>query len=347
LKILRTGLIGYGMSGEVFHAPLIKALEGYELSKVVSSNPEKVYKHFPQAEVINNVEQLLSDEYIDLVIITTPNTTHHSIAKQALLAGKHVVVEKPFVNHAKDAEELIEIAAMYNKVLTVFHNRRWDNDFLTLKQCIESGALGEIYSFESHFDRFRPQVSQRWREQDLEGSGVLYDLGAHLIDQALMLFGQPETVQGDVLVQRENGVADDYFHIVMGYGKLRVILHSSCIVKSSGPRFQVHGNKGSFIKFGLDSQEEALKAGKTLGDSLWGKDSEDRYGELSTQMGGLNQTSKIETVPGSYESFYKELYHSIIDHTPVPVLAADAMITIKLIEAVKQSSLEKRTLSFI
>jgi scyllo-inositol 2-dehydrogenase (NADP+) len=298
-------------------------------------------------EVINNVEQLLSDEQIDLIIITTPNTTHQSIAKQALLAGKHVVVEKPFVNHGKDAEELIEIAAMNNRVLTVYHNRRWDNDFLTVKQCMESGALGEIYSFESHFDRFRPQVSQRWREQDLEGSGIVYDLGAHLIDQALMLFGQPETVQGDVLVQRENGVADDYFHIIMGYGKLRVILHSSCIVKSSGPRFQVHGNKGSFIKFGLDSQEEALKAGKTLGDSLWGKDSEDRYGELSTQMGGLNQTSKIETVPGSYESFYKELYHSIIDHTPVPVLAADAMITIKLIEAVKQSSLEKRTLSFI
>jgi scyllo-inositol 2-dehydrogenase (NADP+) len=346
MKILRTGIIGYGMSGEVFHAPFIKFLEGYELCKVVSSNPEKVNKHFPQVEVISNVEQLLSDEHIDLIIITTPNTTHYSIAKQALLAGKHVVVEKPFVNYAKDAEELIEIAAKNNRVLSVFHNRRWDNDFLTVKQCIESGALGEIYSFESHFDRFRPQVTQRWREQDLEGSGIVYDLGAHLIDQALMLFGQPETVQGDVLVQRENGVADDFFHIVMGYGKMRVVLHSSCIIKSSGPRFQVHGNKGSFIKYGLDSQEEALKAGKVPGDSLWGKDSEDRYGELSIQMGGLNLKSKIETIPGSYQTFYKELYHSIIEHTPVPVLALDAMNTIKVIEAVKQSSLEKRTLTF-
>jgi scyllo-inositol 2-dehydrogenase (NADP+) len=347
LKILRAGLIGYGYSGEIFHAPFIKALEGYELSKVVSSNPTKVNNHFPQVEVVKDVTELLSDELIDLVIITTPNTTHHSIAKQALLAGKHVVVEKPFVNHAKDAEELIELAANSNKILTVFHNRRWDNDFLTVKQCIESGALGEIFMFESHFDRYRPQVTGRWREQNLEGSGILYDLGAHLIDQSLQLFGQPETVLGDVLVQRDDGVADDYFHIVLGYGKLRVILHSSCLVNSMGPRFQVHGSKGSFIKYGLDSQEEALKSGKVPGIPQWGNDREDRFGELSIRMDKLNVVSKIETIPGSYQSFYKELYHSIVDSSAVPVHAVDAMNTIKVIEAVKESSLEKRTLTFI
>jgi scyllo-inositol 2-dehydrogenase (NADP+) len=347
LKILRTGLIGYGVSGEIFHAPFIKAVEGYELSKVVSSNPEKVNKHFPHVEVVSEIEQLLADESIELVIITTPNTTHHAIAKKALLAGKHVVVEKPFVNHASDAEELIEIATKSNKVLTVFHNRRWDNDFLTVKQCITSGTLGEIFSFESHYDRYRPQVTKRWREQDLDGSGMLYDLGAHLIDQSLHLFGLPETVQGDVRVQRENGVADDFFHIVLGYGKLRVILHSSCIVKQSGPRFQVHGSHGSFIKYGLDSQEDALKARRIPGEPQWGTDQEECYGELSIQLGGLNLKSKIETIPGNYQSFYKELYHAIVNHSPVPVRAFDAMNTIKVIEAVKQSSNELRTLPFV
>jgi scyllo-inositol 2-dehydrogenase (NADP+) len=344
---LRTGLIGYGFSGETFHAPFIKALDGYELSKVVSSNPTKVHNHFPQVEVVKDVSELLSDDLIDLVIITTPNTTHHQIAKQALLAGKHVVLEKPFVNQTKDAEELIDLAAKSNKILTVFHNRRWDNDFLTVKQCKESGALGEIFMFESHFDRYRPLVTGRWREQNLEGSGILYDLGAHLIDQALLLFGLPETVQGDVLVQRDNGVADDYFHIVLGYGKLRVILHSSCLVSSAGPRFQVHGSKGSFIKYGLDSQEEALKSGKIPGVPQWGQDREDRYGELNIRTGELNVVNKIETIPGSYQSFYKELYHSIVNCSVVPVLAVDAMNTIKVIEAVKKSSLEKKTISFI
>lgn len=347
MKIIRAGLIGYGFSGEIFHAPFIKALEGFELSKVVSSNFEKVRKQFPHVDVVQDVDQLLTDESIDLVIITTPNTTHHSIAKKALLAGKHVVVEKPFVNQAVDGEELIELAAQQNKILTVFHNRRWDNDFLTVKQCIASGALGEIYSFESHYDRYRPQVTKRWREQDLEGSGILYDLGAHLIDQALHLFGLPETVQGDVQIQRENGVADDYFHIVLGYGKLRVILHSSCIVKQSGPRFQVHGSEGSFIKYGLDSQEEALKAGRMPGELHWGKDQEERYAELSLQLGGLNLKSRVETVHGAYQSFYKELYHAIVDHAPVPVLAFDAMNTIKVIEAVKLSSKKLKTLSFV
>jgi scyllo-inositol 2-dehydrogenase (NADP+) len=346
LKILRAGLIGYGFSGEIFHAPFIKALEGYELSKVVSSNPTKVNNHFPQVEVVKDVTELLSDELIDLVIVTTPNTTHYSIAKQALLAGKHVVVEKPFVNHAKDAEELIELAANSNKILTVFHNRRWDNDFLTVRQCIESGALGEIFMFESHYDRYLPQVNRRWREQNLEGSGFLYDLGSHLIDQALQLFGLPETVLGDVLAQRDGGVTDDYFHVILGYGKLRVILHSSSIVMSVGPRFQVHGSKGSFIKYGMDSQEAALKSGKIPGSKEWGLDSEDRFGKLNIRMGELNVISAIETIPGSYQSFYKELYHSIVDSSAVPVHAVDAMNTIKVIEAVKKSSLEKRTVFF-
>jgi scyllo-inositol 2-dehydrogenase (NADP+) len=346
MKILRVGLIGYGFSGKVFHAPFFKFMDHFELTAVVSSNPDKVKEDFPLVKVVSEVEQLLSDATIDLVIITTPNTTHYSIAKQALMAGKHVVVEKPFVNHSKDAVELIKIADEHHKIITVFQNRRWDNDFLTVKSCIQSGILGDIYSFESHFDRYRPQVAQRWREQDLEGSGILYDLGAHLIDQSLHLFGMPETVLGDSFVQREQGVVDDYFHIVLGYGKLRVILHSSSFVKSAGPRFQVHGAKGSLIKYGLDSQEQDLRVGKTPGSEHWGKDREDLYGELTIEAGELPFKGKIETIPGSYESFYKGLYDAIVDQKPVPVEAVDAMHTIQIIEAVRQSSNEKRTVSF-
>jgi scyllo-inositol 2-dehydrogenase (NADP+) len=346
MKLLRVGLIGYGFSGKVFHAPFFKVLDEFELAVVVSSNANKVKLDFPNVKVVAEVEQVLSDESIDLVIITTPNLTHYSIAKQALLANKHVVVEKPFVNHSKEALELIELAGEKNKIITVFQNRRWDNDFLTVKSCIQSGALGDIYSFESHFDRFRPQVAQRWREQDLDGSGILYDLGSHLIDQSLHLFGLPETVQGDSFAQREQGVVDDYFHIVMGYGKLRVILHASSMVKSSGPRFQVHGTKGSFIKYGLDSQEQDLRLGKGPGFEHWGKDREDLYGDLTIQAGELPVKGKVETIRGSYESFYKGLYHAIVNHKPAPVEAIDAMHTIKIIEAVKLSSYEKRTVSF-
>jgi scyllo-inositol 2-dehydrogenase (NADP+) len=347
MKKLQVGIVGYGFSGEIFHAALLKALEEFELAKFVSSNPQKVKSHFPNAEVVSNIEDLLSDPNIDVVIVTTPNITHYPFAKQALLAGKHVVVEKPFVNHSKDADDLIRIAAQENKVLSVYQNRRWDNDFLTVKACIESGALGEVYYLQSNFDYYQPQVTNQWREQDLEGSGKLYDLGAHLIDQALLLFGLPDTISGDVLAQKENGVADDYFHIILGYGKLRVILHSGTIVKHSGPRFQVHGSKGSFIKYGLDPQADALIQGKRPGDPIWGKEHEEYYGELSIDIGGIPLKGKIETIPGSYESFYKELYLSITEKRPAPVSATDAMNTIKVIEAVKKSNQEKRVVHFL
>jgi scyllo-inositol 2-dehydrogenase (NADP+) len=346
MEKIRVGIIGYGFSGKTFHVPIIQTIKGFEISKIVSSNAQKVKETCPNVEVVSDVEGFFADPTIDLVIITSPNTTHYTFAKQALLSGKHVVVEKPFVNHSKEAEELIEIAARQNKILSVYQNRRWDNDFLTVKTCVESGVLGEIYSYEAHYDRYRPEVTNRWREQNIEGSGMLYDLGSHLIDQALHLFGLPETIFGDVFAQRENSVVDDYFHIVLGYERLRIILHSGSIVKSTGPKFQVHGNKGSFIKYGLDSQEDALKQGKVPGDALWGKDREEYYGELTIAVGDLRLKGKIETKTGAYESFYKGIYESIIHNKPVPVSAIDAMHTIKVIELVKQSSQEKRVVSF-
>lgn len=346
MEKVKVGIIGYGFSGKTFHVPIIQTIKGLEISKIVSSNPQKVSETCPDAEVVSDVEQLFSDPAIDLIVITTPNTTHYPFAKQALLSGKHVVVEKPFVIHSKEAQELIEIATKHKKIISVFHNRRWDNDFLTVKTSVESGVLGEIYSYEAHYDRYRPEVTNRWREQNIEGSGMLYDLGSHLIDQAIHLFGLPETIYGDVFAQRKNSEVDDYFHIILGYGRLRVTLHSGSIVKSSGPKFQIHGDKGSFIKYGLDSQEDALKQGKVPGDAHWGKDQEEYYGELTIGIGDRTLKGKIETKGGAYESYYLGIYHTIIDNKPVPVSASDAMNTIKVIELVKKSSQEKRLVVF-
>ncbi|WP_068617687.1 oxidoreductase [Paenibacillus tuaregi] len=346
MNTIKVGIVGYGLSGETFHAPLIQSIEGMEILKIVSRNADKVKRKLPDTEVASSIEDLLSDERIDLVVITTPNSTHYSYAKQSLLAGKHVVVEKPFVIQKEEAQDLIETASGQNKMLSVFHNRRWDNDFLTVKNCIESGVMGEIYQYEAHFDRYRPEVRERWREQSGPGAGMLYDLGAHLIDQALYLFGNPISVYGDVFAQRAGSVVDDYFHIILNYGEMRAILHSGSIVRSSGPKFQVHGSKGSFIKFGLDSQEDALRQGKKPGSPGWGRDQEQWYGELTTEIGEQEITKKLETIPGSYENFYQGIFQSITDQAPVPVSPSEAMNTIKVIELAKKSSLEQRTVLF-
>ncbi|MNS38285.1 putative oxidoreductase YvaA [compost metagenome] len=346
MRTVKVGIIGYGFSGKTFHAPVIQTIPGLEILKVVSSNAPKVQADIPDVQVVSDAAEVFADPQIELVIITTPNTTHFSYAKQALLSGKHVVVEKPFVIRAEEAEELIRIANQQDRILSVYHNRRWDNDFLTVKDLIESGVLGSVYSYEAHFDRYRPNTTNRWREQNIEGSGMLYDLGSHLIDQALHLFGLPDTVYGDVRAQRENSAVDDYFHIILGYEHLRVILHSGSIVKQAGPRFQVHGDQGSFIKSGLDSQENALKQGSKPGDDLWGSDPEAWHGELTISIGDLLTRGRVETKKGAYESFYSGMYEAIVNNQPAPVSAEDARNTIRVIELVKQSSEEQRVIKF-
>ncbi|MFC4101654.1 oxidoreductase [Paenibacillus xanthanilyticus] len=343
---VKVGIVGFGLSGQVFHAPIIQAVDGMEIVKVVSGNPQKVKQQLPHTEVVGTIDELLLDEAIDLVVITSPNQTHYPYAKQALQAGKHVVVEKPFVIHSEEARDLIETASRHKKLLSVYQNRRWDNDFLTLKQTIESGVMGEIAHYEAHFDRYRPQIMDRWREQEGPGSGMLYDLGAHLIDQALHLFGKPIRVYADVFPQRAGSKVDDYVHLVLHYDKMRVILHSGSLVTQHGPRFQVHGSQGSFIKYGLDSQEDMLRQGGLPGQPGWGADREEWYGELTLASDGTMQTEKVKTLQGGYERFYQGMLAAITDHAPVPVQAEDALNTIKVIELAMQSNAEKRTVPF-
>ncbi len=341
---IHVGLVGYGLAGSVFHAPLIQYLPELALKTIVSSDPAKVHRTYPDVSVVSTLDALLIDEDISLVVISTPNETHYALAKQALEAGKHVVVDKPFVVSSAQADELINVAHMHNVLLSVYQNRRWDNDFLTIRHLIETGVLGDVSTYEAHYDRYRPVVRDRWREQAVSGSGTLYDLGSHLIDQALVLFGVPGTVWADIRAQRTGAKTDDYFHLVLGYPQRIAILHSGCLVREPGPHFQVHGSKGSFLKYGLDPQEDALKTGKLPDDHTWGRDEEAMYGELTTDVGDLPVKGRVQSLPGHYDAFYQGMVEAITGGKPVPVLPEEARNTIRVIEAAQRSHHEQRTI---
>ncbi|EFM11127.1 oxidoreductase domain protein [Paenibacillus curdlanolyticus YK9] len=341
---INVGLVGYGLSGSVFHAPIIHGVEGMHLQAVVSSDAAKVNKDYPEVHVFADIDALVAQSEIDLVVICSPNTTHYAYAKKAILAGKHVVAEKPFTVDTNEANELIALAREHKVQLAVYQNRRWDNDFLTIQSLLETGMLGRLSTYEAHFDRYRPEVRNRWREQNLPGSGILYDLGSHLIDQALYLFGKPQTVWADIRTERDGGQSDDYFHLILGYPQLRVILHSGSLVKLAGPRYMLHGDKGSFVKYGLDPQEDQLKAGKHPGDSGWGEDLPELYGKLSTEVGGLPMEAIIGTLPGKYEAFYEGMAAAIRSGEAVPVSGEQARDTIRIIECAVQSHREQRTI---
>jgi len=344
---INVGLIGYGYSGAVFHAPLINKVTGLNLKAITSSNDAKVKKDYPAVEILSDINSMLAHKEIDVVIITSPNTTHYEYAKQAILAGKHVVVEKPFTVTSIEADELIALAQKKRVLLTVFHNRRWDNDFLTIQELLKTKILGDISTYEAHFDRFRPQVRDRWREKGIPGSGTLYDLGSHLIDQVLSLFGMPQTVMADLRSEREGAEAIDYFHMVLGYKNFKAILHSGSLVREAGPRFILHGNQGSFIKYGLDSQEEQLKGGIQPGTPGWGEDSMEYYGTVTTEIGGITIRGTIETLPGRYETFYEKLVEAIELGVAKPVLAEEARDTIRIIEYALKSHQEHQIIEVL
>ncbi|WP_236627556.1 oxidoreductase [Caulobacter sp. B11] len=266
---LNIALIGYGYAGKTFHAPLIAATPGLALHTVVSSDPARVAADHPEARV-SDLAAALADPAIDLVVIATPDALHAPQAHAALEAGKHVVVDKPFTLTLDEAQAVADHAARVGRSVSVFHNRRWDSDFLTLQALIDRGHLGEVIQYESHFDRFRPRVRDRWREQP--GAGALLDLGPHLIDQALVLFGPPQAVYADIAVQKDGGAVGDYFHLLLRYPRLRVILHASQMTQATNLRLAVHGTGGSFIKSGLDVQERQLKAGLRPGARSYGED---------------------------------------------------------------------------
>jgi predicted dehydrogenase len=341
-------LIGYGYVGETFHAPLIAATKGLDLRLVSSSKPDKVHLRFPNARVVDTPEAAIADSAIRLVVIASPNTSHVPLATAALLAGKDVVVDKPFTITTDEAKALEKLAQDENLLLSVFQNRRWDGDFLTLRALIAAGELGEINYFESHFDRFRPQVRDRWREKAGPGSGLWYDLGPHLIDQALQLFGMPETVEASILTQRPGGETDDYAHVVLGYGaasgvrsqNLQVVLHGSMLVPGGWPRFCVHGSEASWVKHGLDVQEKQLIGRMQPGAAGWGVDPND--GTLFTPDSGR----KVPNLHGAYEHYYAAIRDALLDGAPNPVPASEAVILMTVLEAAMKSADRGRRMTF-
>jgi scyllo-inositol 2-dehydrogenase (NADP+) len=343
MQKIKTGLVGYGFAGSIFHAPVLTAVDALELRAVASSKPELVHKDWPSVTVYADAAQLFADPAIELVVIAAPNDAHFSLAHAALLAGKHVVVDKPFTVTSAEAETLIACAEANGRVLSVYQNRRWDADFLTLKALLQQGTLGRITSFESHFDRFRPDIKQRWRESTAPGGGLLYDLGPHMLDQALQLFGAPQRLFADVAMQREGAAAVDYFHIVLYYGEMRVVLQAGCLAKAPTARFAVHGDQGSFVKFGLDAQEDALKAGGRPGQPGWGRDPVPGALHLAAAADGHSQ--HLPMADGCYQNFYQGMADAIRNGAPAPVPARDALATMRLIEAALRSAAEGRVIA--
>jgi scyllo-inositol 2-dehydrogenase (NADP+) len=342
MRTMNVGLIGYGMAGAIFHAPVIAAVEDLRIKSVMTSRGADVARDLPQAVAVESAAEIFADPAIELVVIATPNTTHFELAREALLAGKHVVIDKPMTTSAADADALIALAVERGRLLSVYQNRRWDNDFLTLRSILGTGRLGHVYTYEAHYDRFRPAIKPGWRERPQPGSGLLFDLGSHLIDQALVLFGMPETVMADVYEQRPDARVDDYFHIVLAYRDRRAILHASTIVRELGPHFALHGDGGSFLKYGLDSQEAALKAGRPAGGPDWGRDDPAAYGTFVDADG---TRELIETLPGSYPAFYAAMAAAIAGNGAVPVPAEAARDVIAVIELARRSAAERRTLT--
>ncbi|WBS00657.1 oxidoreductase [Pseudoduganella sp. SL102] len=286
-------------------------------------------------------QAMLDDPAIALVVVCTPNASHYALAKAALQAGKHVVVDKPFVLSSAEGDELAALARDRGLRLAVYQNRRWDGDFLTLRRTLESGELGAVHTYRAHFDRYAPQVKARWKEQAQPGAGVLWDLGSHLIDQALQLFGKPHAVTAHLSTQRDGAQVEDAFELVLDHGGTKAVLHAGALVRAPGPRYQVHGTLGSFVKVGIDPQEDALKAGQRPGDAGWGHDAPANYATVTRADGSRHA---VETLPGAYQAFYQGMYDAIAEGGDVPVKAEEAVDVIRVIEHALRSHRERRTI---
>ncbi|WP_420141452.1 Gfo/Idh/MocA family oxidoreductase [Sphingomonas sp.] len=339
-----TALIGFGQAGARIHAPLLLAEPSVRLRRIITSRRDEARASCPDVVATKNVGDALNDPSIGLVVIATPNHTHIPFVRDALLSGKHVVVDKPFVTDEAEGRDLVRLARERGQMLTVFHNRRWDGDFLTVRRMIQSGRLGSVRLAEFRWDRFRPAVKAGWRELPGEGTGLLADLGPHLVDQALLLFGMPDYVGGDIAIQRGGALVDDYFELTLHYGAMRVILSASTLVAAPRPRFALHGDDGSFVKHGLDPQEALLRSGRTPRDAGFGEDETNSYGVLTRTDGS---GGPIPTERGNWRAFYRAVVEAIDEAGPAPVDPTDALAGLAVIDHALRSAREGRLLRFV
>lgn len=346
LNPINTSLCSFGMSGWVFHAPFISVNPGFNFYGVWERTKNLAQEKYSGVKTFRTLEEMLADKNIELVIVNTPSVTHFNYTKQALQAGKHVIVEKPFTPTAAEATELIELAAKNNLKLSVYHNRRYDSDYRTIKKILEEGWLGKIVEAEFHFDRFVPKLSQKiHKETPTPGVGCLYDLGSHLIDQAIQLFGMPLAVFADIDIRRPGSLVDDYFDLKLFYPEHRVILKSSYYVREPLPGYQLHGTLGSFIKHKTDIQETDLQAGKIPRGTEWGIEPESQKGLLHTEKDGEVIKEYFPSLQGNYGDYYNSIYQAIRNDQAVPVSGEDGRKVIQIIEAAFKSNTEKKVIS--
>ncbi|MDR2473844.1 MAG: Gfo/Idh/MocA family oxidoreductase [Tannerella sp.] len=335
-KTIKTGIMSYGMSGQLFHAPFIDYHEMFELTAILERSRNLSAERYPDATIVRSTDELLAINELELIIVNTPDLTHYEYTRQALLAGKHVVVEKPFAQTVAQCRELIRIAEERNLMLCVYQNRRWDGDFLTVKNIIEQGTLGRLVEFESTFARYRNYIKpDTWKEQS---GGMMYNLGSHIVDQTISLFGLPEAVYVDIATMRDGGVVDDYFclHLIRcaKNPELRVTLKAGYLMCEPEPRFVLHGTEGSYLKHGVDPQEERLKNGETPLADNWGLESPDKWGVITTEQEGR---VKYPTVKGDYTSFYDAVYQSLRNGAEHPTDARGNVAVIQLLETVSKA----------
>jgi scyllo-inositol 2-dehydrogenase (NADP+) len=344
MKKIKVALLSYGMSGKVFHAPFLELHTGFELLGSWERSKKLIQLDYPEMKSYPTLEAVLEDD-VDLVVVNTPVGTHFEYAKKVLLAGKHAIVEKAFTTTVAEAEELAALAKEKAVKLSVFQNRRWDSDLKTLQKVIIDGVLGDIVEAEFHFDRYNPKLSpKQHKETANSGAGILKDLGPHLIDQAIYLFGFPAAVMGDIRFTREDSLVDDWIDIVLYYDTFRVRLKASFFVRESIPAYQVHGKKGSFLKARGDVQEAVLKLGEKPNLDSWGKEPSEQEGILHTDIDGTVMHGKIPSLQGNYYAFFDGVYNSIINNTIEPVTAQDGLRVMQIIEAAIQSSELKRVI---
>jgi scyllo-inositol 2-dehydrogenase (NADP+) len=333
---IRTGVIGFGMAGRIFHTAVIAETRGLELACIVQRSGDEAAKAYPGVKIARSIEEMLADESIPLIVVATPSADHYAHAAQCLKAKRNVVVDKPFTLTSGEAQHLIDLAKENGVLLTVYQNRRWDGDSVTMKQVVESGDLGRIVTYEAHIDRYRaaPRL-HAWRESGGPGGGILFDIGSHLVDQAAMLFGDPDSVWADIRVEREGSLIDDAFDIQLKFGPVTALLRSTLTAVTPGPRFTIHGTRGSFVKHGIDPQENALKAGGKYSDPGFGEEPESQWGEL--QIAG-EPVKKIKTARGDYRGLYANVRDALLGTGRLEVTPEQGWRTTRIIELCRKSS---------
>lgn len=345
MQKVNTALLSFGMSGKLFHAPFIHLHPGFNLAGAWERSKQSIGEIYPGTRSYKTLEELLSDETIQLVVVNTPTSTHYDYAKQSLLAGKHIVVEKAFTTTVAEARELKSLSEKQGKKISVFQNRRWDSDFKTVQKIKQENLLGDIVEAEIHFDRYKPELSpKKHKETPGPGAGILKDLGPHIIDQALCLFGMPDSLFADIRITRDKSLVDDYIDILLYYPSLRVRLKAGYFVREPLPAFILHGVNGSFLKSRADVQETELQAGVSPGKADWGKEPESEEGLLHTQINGKEIKERVRTLNGNYYDYYDGVFQAISENKSMPVTCDDGIKVMQVIEAAIKSSDEKKAI---